>query len=143
MNTELISLRLLLRLLLLVVVVTCLAPQPTAAAGKYDGSVPLLCAPVVVTECGPEGDCRRRSAQSVNLPDFFKVDLKALTVRSEETGRDSPIKNVERLDGQIIMQGGQNGRGWTMTISEDTGKMSAAVSTEGEGFIVFGACALP
>jgi hypothetical protein len=30
-----------------------------------------------------------------------------------------------------------------MTISEDTGKMSAAISTEGEGFVVFGACILP
>jgi hypothetical protein len=107
---------LLLGMLLLVAVVTCLAPSPAAAAGKYEGSVPLLCAPVVVTECGPEGDCRRRTAQSVNLPEFFKVDLMALKVRSDETDRDSPIKNVER---------------------------SAAVSTEGEGFIVFGGCTLP
>jgi hypothetical protein len=139
MNIDLRS----LGLLLLVALVMCLGPQPTAAAAKYDGSVPLLCAPAVVTECGPEGDCQRRSAQSVNLPEFFKVDLKALKVRSEETGRDSPIKNVERLSGQIIIQGGQNGRGWSMTISEDTGKMSAAISTEGEGFVVFGACILP
>jgi hypothetical protein len=113
------------------------------AAGKYDGSAPLLCAPVVVMECGPDGDCQRRSAESVNLPQFFKVDLKARTVRSEETGRDSPIRNLEHLNGQMILQGGQNGRGWSMTISEETGKMSGAISTEGEGFIVFGACTLP
>jgi hypothetical protein len=107
---------LLLGMLLLVAVVACLAPSPAAAADKYDGSVPLLCAPVVVTECGPEGDWRRRTAQSVNLSEFFKVDLMALKVRSDETDRDSPIKNVER---------------------------SAAVSTEGEAFIVFGAGTLP
>ena len=127
----------------LLVVGICAAPGEGGAAGKHDGSVPLLCAPTVVTECGPDGDCQRRTAASVNLPQFMKVDVKAMKVLSEETGRDSPIRNVEHVDGSLIIQGGQNGRGWTMTIAEDTGSMSAAVTAPGEGFIVFGACAVP
>jgi hypothetical protein len=38
------------------------------------------------------------------------------------------------------MHGGQNGRGWTILISEETGKLSATISDEGVGFVVFGAC---
>jgi hypothetical protein len=120
-----------------------LAPQSVEAAGKFDGSVPMLCVPTVVTECGAEGDCRRGTAASVNLPEFLKVDLKAMKVYAEDTGRESPIRNLEHLNGILIIQGGQNGRGWTMTITEETGRMSSTISTEGEGFIIFGACAVP
>ncbi len=121
----------------------CLAPHGVEAAGKYDGSVPMLCVPAVVTECGADGDCKRGTAASVNLPQFLKVDLKAMKVHAEGTGRESPIRNLERMNGTIIIQGGQNGRGWTMTISEETGRMSSTISSEGEGFIIFGACTLP
>jgi hypothetical protein len=121
----------------------CLAPHGVQAAGKFDGSVPMLCVPTVVTECGADGDCRRGTAASVNLPEFLKVDLKAMKVYAEGMGRESPIRNLEHLDGTLIIQGGQNGRGWTMTITEETGKMSSTISTEGEGFIIFGACTLP
>jgi hypothetical protein len=120
----------------------CLGPCRSEAAGKYDGSAPLLCVPILITECGPEGECQRRTADNVNLPQFLKVDLKAQKVHSEETTRHSPIRNVEHLNGNLIIQGGQDGRGWTMTISEETGKMSATISSDGEGFVVFGACTL-
>ena len=114
------------------------------AAGKYDGSVPMLCVPTVVTECGADGECRRGTASSVNLPQFLKVDAKGHEgVSTKETGRESPIRNLEHLTGSIILQGGQNGRGWTMTISEETGRMSSAISSTDEGFIIFGACAVP
>ena len=120
-----------------------LASAPAMAAGKFDGSTPLLCVPITVTECGPDGDCVRVTATKVNLPQFLKVDLKVRTVSgTEETGRSSPVRNVEHLDGNLIIQGGQGGRGWSMAIAEATGKMSAAISSESEGFLVFGTCTI-
>jgi hypothetical protein len=110
---------------------------------KYDGSIPLLCVPTIVMECladGPEGECKRRTPASVNLPQFLNVDLKAMKVHSDAEARHSPIRNVEHLNGNLIIQGGQDGRGWTMTIVEQTGRMSATISADGEGFVVFGAC---
>ena len=52
------------------------------------------------------------------------------------------VRNIEHLSGNLIIHGGQDGRGWTLTISEQTGKMSATISADGEGFVVFGACTL-
>ena len=132
--------------LVLAAVGVCAAPHAVPAAGKYDGSVPFLCVPIVVFECaddGPDGECKRRTAAAVNLPQFLNVDPKAMKVHSGAEGRQSPVRNVEHLNGNLIIQGGQDGRGWTMTVSEETGKMSATVSSEGEGFVVFGACTLP
>jgi hypothetical protein len=127
---------------LLVAAAVGLAPCCVEAAGKFDGSVPMLCVPTVVTECGTDGDCKRGTAASVNLPEFLKVDLKAMKVYAEGTGRESPIRNLEHLNDTLIVQGGQDGRAWSMTIAEGTGRMSSTISTHTEGFIIFGACTL-
>jgi hypothetical protein len=78
----------------------------------------------------------------LNLPQFLKVDVKAQKGHSEETGRVSPFERVEHLNGRMIVQGGQDGRGWTMTISEETGTMSATISSDGDGFVAFSVCTL-
>lgn len=122
---------------------TVVAAHNVEAAGKFDGAVPMLCVPTVVTECGADGDCRRGTAASVNLPEFLKVDLKGMKVYAEGTGRESAVRNLEHLNGTLIVQGGQNGRAWSMTIAEETGRMSSTISTETEGFIIFGACTVP
>ncbi len=125
--------------------VMCLAPQQAAAAGKYDGSAPMICGAMMVTECGADGKCLYRTAEDVNLPSLIRVDAKAMKIRNleAEKGRESPIKNVEHMNGRMLLQGAEGDRGWTVVIHEDTGKMSATVSAVGEGFVIFGQCALP
>jgi hypothetical protein len=127
------------------VVAMSLAPFPAAAAGKYDGSAPLVCAATAVTECGADGACHRRSAESVNLPELFRVDVKAMKVRNLEAaaGRESLIRTADHANGKMILYGAEAERGWIVLIHEDTGKMSAVVSGDGEGFVIFGQCALP
>jgi hypothetical protein len=120
----------------------CLAPYQAAAAGKYDGSVPLLCVPLSITECGAEGECQKGTPQSVNLPQFFRVDFKTMTLRAVEENRESAIKNVDRVNGNVILQGVQGQLGWTMLISEDIGQMSATIAGAGEGYLIFGTCTL-
>jgi len=127
------------------VAAACLGPQQAAAAGKYDGSAPMICGAMMVTECGADGRCQYRTAENVNLPSLFRIDVKAMKVRNleAEKGRESPIKNVEHMDGAMVLQGAEGARGWTLVVHEATGKMSATVSADGEGFVVFGQCALP
>ena len=122
-----------------------MAPYRADAAGKYDGSAPFLCAAMSVTECEAEGRCQRRSAENVNLPSLFRVDVKAMKVRNleAEKGRESPIQNVGHANGKLLLNGADGERGWIVLIHEDTGKMSAVVSGDGEGFVIFGQCALP
>ena len=120
----------------------CLAPHHAAAAGKYDGSVPLLCVPLSVTECGAEGECQKGAPQSVNLPQFFRVDFTTMTLRAVEENRESAIKTVDRVNGHMILQGVQGQLGWTLSISEDMGQMSATIAGPGEGSLIFGTCTL-
>lgn len=129
----------------LAVVAMGFSPHAAAAAGKYDGSAPLLCAAMAVTECEAEGRRQRRSAESVNLPGLFRVDAKAMKVRNleAEKGRESAIQSVGHANGKLILNGADGERAWSVLVHEETGKMSAAVAGDGEGFVIFGQCTLP
>jgi hypothetical protein len=117
----------------------CLVMSQLAVA-QYDGSLPLLCASSTVIECGTSGECQRGTVESANIPPFVKIDFEAKLLRAANSDRTTAIKHLEHLDGRLILQGGQGGRGWSIVIAEDTGKMSVAVSEDQAGFIIFGAC---
>jgi len=118
------------------------ARPATAADAKFDGSTPLLCVPIEITECDEGGKCYQGTAEDVNLPQFIRVNLKEnmLSGVGAAAGRTTPIDFMERENGRIVLHGGQKGRGWTAVISEETGKLSATISDEGTAFIIFGAC---
>jgi hypothetical protein len=120
-----------------------MALYPPLAAAAYDGSVPLLCAVIEVFDCQAGGDCQRGMAESVNLPQFVKVNFAEKTLSTPEQGERksvTPITHVERVDGNIILQGVEGSRAWSMVIAKETGKISATVSDHQGGFVVFGAC---
>ncbi len=120
----------------------CISMVPyQLASAKYDGSVPLLCAPIQGIECGVGDDCHRGTADSVNIPQFLKIDFEEkIIMAADESEKKAIIKSLEHVGGKMIMQGMQNGRGWTLVISEESGKMSATISDEQVGFVLFGAC---
>ena len=115
------------------------AVTPVPVGGQ--GSGPLVCAVVTAIECGPEGECQRRTVESMNVPQFIKVDPGQKSVAAvDETGRSAPVQSVERADGRLILHGGQGSRGWSATIAEATGRLSVAVVDEDVSFVLFGAC---
>ena len=113
-----------------------------AAANPLDGSAPILCAAMQVMECDASG-CERRTAADVNLPPFFVVDIKqkALTAVGGD-GRKTPIDYSEFEKGKLVLHGGQEGRGWSIVVASDTGKLSASVVDAEATFVVSGACIL-
>ena len=122
-------------------VLLCLPVQVMSAG--LDGSAPLLCTVIDVLECGADANCERGSAESVNIPQFVKIDFKGKKITEaveSEQKKSTTIKNLEHIDGKLIMQGVENGRAWSIIISEETGKMSVSVSEDRFGFVIFGAC---
>ena len=117
-------------------------PSGLAWAGPIDGSRPFLCAVTAIMECAASGECERHIAEDETAPALLKVDVPGRTVATG-TARKSAIKSVTRLDGQLILQGNENGRGWSATIDEDTGGMAVAIVDNDYTFSLFGACTLP
>lgn len=122
----------------------CIVSSPLAMAADYDGSVPLLCVPIQEIECKSQGNCQSTTVQSMNLPQFIRVDFKNKRLSGTlEDGNEvtTAIQNSQSIEGKTILQGAENGRGWSVVITEESGKMTASIADEQVAFVLFGACA--
>jgi len=50
---------------------------------------------------------------------------------------------MEHLNGLLILQGTENGKAWSMSVNEESGKAVLSAVGEDVAFVVFGACVLP
>jgi len=125
------------------IVMTALVGTPgLATAGSYDGSRPFLCAVATIVECDASGQCERHIAGDEDAPGFMKIDVAGQAVTTGTT-RKSAVKSVTHVDGELILQGGENKRGWSATIDEETGRMAIAIVENDYTFSLFGTCTLP
>ena len=128
------------------VVVGCLfLAGPAAGAGKFDGSAPMLCAVTAINECTADGKCERTAPQKDNkLPTFLRVDTKGGFLGADDgSGRKTPIKASSVVDGQLVLQGVENGKAWNMVIGSESGRWGGSVVEDDGSFALFGACTLP
>ena len=80
----------------------------------------------------------------------MSINFEQKTISAPQWGEDQPpsrIKNLEHIDGKLVLQGAEDGvkevhdgLGWTIAISEETGKMVITGSGEQMGIVIFGAC---
>jgi hypothetical protein len=119
-----------------------LAAAP-ALGDDLTGSSTFLCNIGQATACIEQSECFSFAPQDFDIPNFIEVNLdkKILsTTKASGLNRTTPIKNLERADGQIILQGVQNRRAFSILIHESTGLLTAAVARDGVGVSIFGAC---
>ena len=119
-------------------------------ACDFDGSRLITC----IAEKGIE--YRGRDApknfvpESVGLPDKFFVNFKdKLIVPTIDSlvRRTTPIQQSRHIEDKLILQGTdegvegvEDGIGWSMAISKETGKFVISVSGTAVGYVVFGSC---
>ena len=138
-----------LKVFITLVLIFAVAPL-AAQAADFDGSKPLLCAIISITECTADGGCQKTTLENAGMPQFLKVDVPNKTIApapSIEGRKPTQIERMERVEGKLILQGAEDGvenvhdgLGWTAAISEETGKLILTASGEEVAFVVFGAC---
>ena len=131
--------------LVLACLLVCLFALP-AAGGDFNGSKPMLCVPIEISECAPSTGCQETAAEIAGLPQFIQINAKKKSVSgklADGTVKSAKIETKAIQEGNLVLQGMQNGRGWSMVIAEDTGKMSLSVAGRDVGFFVSGACMIP
>jgi hypothetical protein len=119
----------------------------TVAAGEFDGSEALICSFGQVVECDAGSSCRVVSHDSVDAPDFVKLDFRKQQIVSTTGGEDSAAGDVSVTDlgSYLIIQGTQGGGqgdslGYSLSIEQATGQMVAAGAGENAAFVIFGPC---
>lgn len=126
-------------LVLLLAAAALLLPA-SAAAGGIDGSVPLVCDLSGAEQCDGVAECIDVTLPQIDLPAVVHLDFAAKRLTSVDEQRTSPISAVEKLDSVLVVQGHQNGRGWTMVIDRATGHLSASLVDIEGAFVLAGAC---
>jgi len=103
----------------------------------------MLCVPGPVSHCVADGGCNSGLPEDENIPEFIEVDLKRKTLaatRASGEDRSTPIMSQAREAGFIYLQGAENGRTFSMVISEATGDLTFVVAADGETATMFGGC---
>ena len=124
-------------------IVAMLGIVGSVSADDVTGAERLLCTAVTVIGCMDDGECASGPPWSLNIPQFIEIDLKEKTLNTTQASgqnRSTPIKNLERGGGMIVLQGYEMERAFSFLIVEKTGLLSIAVARDGVGVVVFGAC---
>jgi hypothetical protein len=121
-----------------------------AMTGDFDGSKPLVCTVISVSECLMDQGCRDVSPEEVNLPRFLWINLDKKVIQSNRSGQDartSTIESVKEVDNKLLLQGAEQGLeevrdgfGWTIAIMADTGEMVLTASGDLAAEVAFGVC---
>ena len=120
----------------------------TAVAADFDGSEPLMCSFGQVIECDAGSSCRAVTNESVDAPDFVKLDFRRNQLVSVTAGEESSADDMSVVDTTtfLVVQGVQgvdesvSTLGWSLSIDQASGQIVAAGAGENAGFVIFGAC---
>jgi hypothetical protein len=110
----------------------------TAMAGDFDGSRPLICAPVEAMDCIAGGGCEKGIPDDVGAPAFMRIDFAKKVIVGPK--RNSPIRSMDTGQNQILMQGTELGLAWSMALDTANGKMVTTFSSREGAYVLFGSC---
>jgi hypothetical protein len=110
----------------------------TANARDFDGSKPLICAPVQAMECYAGEECKMGLPEAVGAPAFMRIDFAQRRVVGPK--RSSAIDSVTADEHQLLLQGVEFGHAWSMSLNHGTGKMILTLVGKDVAFVLFGSC---
>lgn len=125
-----------------VMILALISASPVAADTLKDANR-MLCVPGTVSHCVSGEGCSSELPETENIPEFIEVDLKSKTIAATKASgedRSTPIKTQSRTEGYIYLQGLENGRTFSLVISEITGDLTFAIAADGETAVMFGGC---
>ena len=115
-----------------------LATCGTAFSADFDGSKPLICAPVEAMDCVPVDDCTRGTPDNIGAPAFVRIDVTKKQVSGPR--QTTPILFVEKSESRLLLQGTELGYGGTLVLDAASGKLTATLVDQTGVFVLFGSC---
>jgi hypothetical protein len=111
-----------------------------AAAGDFDGAVPLTCGVDKAFDCLPEkSNCERMKADSSGPP-VFGIDFAKKEVRSPfRTALLTGLRTATNND-SLVIQGGDLLLAWSALIDKKTGALTISIADSKGAYVAFGQC---
>lgn len=114
-----------------------------AAADNLGDARNILCTVLETQVCLESEGCIELLPEDLNIPRFIRVDTRtrkmSTTVASGEN-RETIASTGSRSEGQVILQGDEAGRAFSLFIDETSGDATFASAADGRSVTVFAAC---
>lgn len=126
-----------------IIALTGLVAGALASADNVSEADRLLCSTSKVQICLETGDCYPATPWEIGVPQFVIIDTdrKVMkTTEASEENRSTPIANMTREDGRLVVQGFEQGRAFSVVIDEALGAFTAAIARDGISVSAFGSC---
>ena len=121
----------------------CLLACSPALADDIGGATNILCTVLETQVCLEAGGCVQIHPEDLNVPRFLRLDTgkkRLYTTSASGENRETIADSIERADGQLILQGVEAGRGYSLFIHEPSGQATFASAAEGRSATAFAAC---
>ena len=113
-----------------------------AAAEDFDGSKPMICAPLQGHDCLPtEKSCKPLEPRLEKSRDFG-IDVAKKQVWSPYRSANLPIEHISKNAESLVMQGTTLQLVWSGTVHRATGRMTVVIADREGAYVVFGQCKL-
>jgi hypothetical protein len=106
-----------------------------------DGKRDVVCQPTHIAQCEGAALCASVDLADIDLPPELHVSFADKKLFSPQTDRSSPIHSVDMDEAVVVVQGSQNGRGWSMVIDRASGALNGTIADAEGAFVVAGTCA--
>jgi hypothetical protein len=120
--------------------VLALSVAAVAAAGDFDGSVPLTCTADKGHDCLPtEAACTRLKPET-NIEPIYSIDFAKKEVRSPFRANLLKVVHSTTNNDSIVLQGAEATAAWSALIDRKTGAFTVALGDSKGAYVVFGQC---
>lgn len=109
-----------------------------ALADPIKGAGRAICTTEELRDCVAGTECLNGSPAEYGAPVSMRIDFANRQVLGEQ--RSSKIRDIEKKDGQILLQGREMGYGWTIAIEAKSGAMTLGIVSREGAFVLFGRC---
>ncbi len=122
----------------IVVMVLAASFSMMALAEPIDGRKRVICATTELQDCVAGSECLKGLPAEYGAPTSLRIDFANKQVLGER--RKSKIRDMEKSNGQILLQGREMGFAWTIGIDSKSGEMTVSLLNREGAFILFGSC---
>jgi len=107
-------------------------------ASDFDGSKNLICATIEARDCVLGAACYTGHPKKIGAPSFIRVHFDTREMEGEKT--TSPIASIQETAEQVLLQGVENGYGWSFALDPASGDFTASLTNTNGSFLLFGSC---
>ena len=122
------------------VLVLALSFAGAAAAGDFDGAVPLTCKVDKAHDCLPtQSNCSQLKPET-NIEPVYGIDFARKEVRSPFRTAVLKILHTAQNDDSVVVQGADLRIAWSAMIDRKTGDLTVALGDSKGAYVAFGKC---